>query len=225
MLNPSELSKIVQVAQADYGDTPPNERKRPEDIKAATLRISSLITENPLEIFTIMVENGIPGLHHFEIPHLETFQETAIQEFTLALTDPTHRWYTYSKVVHTFARLDNSINTLNIIMKRLNMEIEERLGFAYRFYPNLGYALKLFDAGIVIEKIIAVLKNASWNNRYYICMSIRNVARGSLKQEAFAEVFHYLEKLADADTEEANKASKEKIELCRLQIKLALAGK
>ena len=70
MLNPSELSKIVQVAQADYGDTPPNERKRPEDIKAATLRISSLITENPLEIFTIMVENGIPGLHHFEIPHI-----------------------------------------------------------------------------------------------------------------------------------------------------------
>lgn len=85
-----------------------------------------------------------------------------------------------------------------------------------------GYALKLFDVKEVSQKIIPVLKYTSWNNRYFIAMSLRNLCRSNPNRALFQDAFSLLlEMVAVKDLESP---TSEKILKCQQQVNFALDG-
>ena len=223
MTNVDTIKNLVGEATPSPGNMPPSERKSKEQIDNAKEKLQKIIEKNPEQVFLTMAENGVSGLDHFSIDTLTALGPTAITVFTNALTDTDHPWHTYSKVIYLFAQIDNSSTALDTIMQRLTSEITERLAFAYRFYPMAGSALKLFDTGEVAKKIIDVLKNTSWNNRYIISMSLRNVCRGNPNKAEFDNAFLLL--LDMAEDAEPNSADADKITKCVAQVEFALEGK
>ena len=222
MSNAETIKKLVADAQPSPANLPPEERKTKEQLDAAKQKLQSIIEKNPKQTFLIMAENHIPGLDYFTIDQLKALNEVAKETFTQALTDTGHPWYTYEKVICLFAQADNSSATLDTIMQRLTVEIEDKLGFPYRFYPMVGDALKQFETKEVAGKIIEVLNNASWFNRYVISMSLRNVCRGNPNKSQFDEAFLLL--LDMAEDAEPNSTDSGNIEKCVQQVNFALNG-
>ena len=223
MANANTIKKLVQDATPSPGNIPPDERTPKEQLAAAKQKLKGLIEKHPEGVFLTMAEHGVPGLDHFTIDQLKALGNTVIEVFTNSLIDSGHRWYLYPMVVYIFAQVDNSSATLDIIMQRITAEIEERLAFAYSFYPMLGSALKLYDSGEVAEKIIGVLQNTSWHNRYVISMSLRNVCLGNPNKDKFDPVFLLL--LDMAEDAEPNSPDADKIAKCQQQVEFAIEGK
>lgn len=216
------IKKLVAAARPSPANLPPEERKSKETLAAAADKLGEMIANHPKEVFLAMAENRIPGLDHFSIDQLKAMDEVVKETFTKALTDVNHPWYRYEKVIYYFAQVDNGSAALDIIMQRLTAEIEDRLAFPYRFYPMVGYALKQFDTQKVAEKIIEVLKNTSWFNRYVIAMSLRNVCRGNPDKAYFDQAFSLL--LEMAEDEAPNSADADHVMKCIRQVNFALDG-